>query len=327
MQSQALSFTRKFPGGLSYSNTGHQKSWGLTLDTPPQKPSFIYGYHKGIDASNLNIGGINAPDFGYSQLYSVDKDGRVLPQLSYFAAKKLVVEKNRVILDDNPISTVRGEILVNILSLKKFLPKIVSLKNVIKYARAEKDLSLVEPGDVVLILPEQLTGTSEYIDTYYGMMPAGLIQASMINSAMSGDWIREFQWDYIVLILFAIFGAFVGSKFQGAVLGGLTVFGIVGAVATGIISFLYFSTAMSWLQWSGCYALSLGTIFLIKSSIKAKEATKIKHALNGMIPAEKIDSVINYQLKNPFQAGICDMSVVFIDIAGFSVAVSKMTTE
>ena len=97
--------------------------------------------------------------------------------------------------------------------LINFAPKAFYQKNaysflaVIELAKQNKDISIIKPGDFVVILPAMYTGNTDFRETPFGSMAGGFHAVAILQSILSGDWLteREDPGFYIFLLGCAAF--------------------------------------------------------------------------------------------------------------------------
>ncbi|NRA45437.1 MAG: hypothetical protein HRU09_10835 [Oligoflexales bacterium] len=51
--------------------------------------------------------------------------------------------------------------------------------------------NIVEPDDIVLILPNMYTGSTDFHSSPLGYVPGGFFIASIINSTLNGKWLDQ----------------------------------------------------------------------------------------------------------------------------------------
>jgi serine phosphatase RsbU (regulator of sigma subunit) len=135
--------------------------------------------------------------------------------------------------------TSRATVLVNFVDEEVLRGETYSLRNSI--IRAEQGMSFataIEPGQLIVILPAMYTGNTDMVSTPVGYIPGGHVMVSMLNSVLSGQWIRPFRGEDLA-VGFALFcGAALGLVASPLVwivlllLGSLTLsFGFLSAFA------------------------------------------------------------------------------------------------
>ncbi len=136
-----------------------------------------------------------------------------------------------------------GRMLIDALPQKVVAARTIGMKAVVLRARSGKPIPVVEPGDLVLILPGLYTGSGDWVDTPAGNMPGGFFLAAAVSSWLSGAWLRPVEEHGLGIVAagalgFAIglllwgraFWVALGSAMALIVLGGIGLFALAGVV-------------------------------------------------------------------------------------------------
>ena len=99
-----------------------------------------------------------------------------------------------------------NSIAINFSPKNVYEKRALALLPVINRSRLNMEITPVNEGDFVLILPGMYTGNTDWRETPLGSMPGGYHVAAMVNSAIKNSWILE---PSIALWLPSLFGLFV----------------------------------------------------------------------------------------------------------------------
>lgn len=149
---------------------------------------------------------------------------------------KILVNGTNIHVDPN------GEFIVN------FAPKAAFSKNSFAFmsivARVKKglDLSVIKPGDVVVILPAMYTGNTDFKSTPFGNIPGGLILTAVADSVLTGRWLRYLNDPGFVIVSLGIAIFLITSLIRPWVAAVSTFFLAGFILLTSILAFLFVDT-------------------------------------------------------------------------------------
>jgi hypothetical protein len=185
---------------------------------------------------------------GDNRLYPIiSLEGKgLLPHAALSILGSLSIKGDDVLAHEHVMPQGRdGKILVNFFPKDTYQKASYSLVAVVERAKKSQDISIVNPGDFVLILPAMYTGSTEFQETPFGPLPGGYVLAAILNSSLTGRWLREVYDFGFLLIVLAALGFFIGTKAKPgyAVLGLLMT--TLTVVAISITLFVYSGVAYS----------------------------------------------------------------------------------
>ncbi len=138
-----------------------------------------------------------------------------------------------------------GKILVNFFPKETYQKASYSLLAVVERAKKSQDISVVKPGDYVVILPAMYTGSTDHHETPFGSLPGGYVLVTMLNSALTGNWLTEIDDYGLMILLFAITGFIMGALLKpGLALSAISITAIV-LMAGSIGLFVFAGVAYS----------------------------------------------------------------------------------
>jgi serine phosphatase RsbU (regulator of sigma subunit) len=139
----------------------------------------------------------------------------LLPHAALAGVDSLEFDNHKIKAEGSSVSLGKdGKILVNFIPKETFHKASYSLLAVVERARRSQDISIVKPGDYVLLLPAMYTGSTDYHETPFGPMPGGVLMVSMLNSALRGSWLTEMHDYGISVLLMAFFGFTIGAALK-----------------------------------------------------------------------------------------------------------------
>lgn len=195
------------------------------------------------------------------------QDGRdaAVPHAA-FAAAEIRVDGNDLTVNGTVVPLDRdGFIHADVAPPDSYLPRTYSFLPVITRSRAGRPIDVVQPGDVVVILPSMFTGHSDWVETPAGTMAGGFFLTALANSALTGTWIRPVDGYGAVALLATLTGALAGLLLNGQRFWAALGAGALAASLAGPAAFALFNVETPWLTF---FASMLGpalTLYAIRT--------------------------------------------------------------
>ncbi|NBX17858.1 MAG: CHASE2 domain-containing protein [Proteobacteria bacterium] len=305
-----------------------------TVDTDLQirrgKSEYLLGPHPSIRESFHKIGSIEVIHTSTIQpLWYEETSGRILPHLSFSFAKKSEFADNIIRIDDAVLFTDRfGRLPVNFFYREAALKNTLPASPFFKGDPLSPTISKINKDDIVLILPSMYTGSTDFKDTPVGRLEGGFYHMSLINSVLVNSAIRpvlERGGSFLTCLLFL---AFVSSALatRAKIRTGLA--GIIGCtvslVITGFAFFIFGSIQFDWHVLSSFTLLNGGTLLALRIIKEDRQIQQIESTLQGMVPEAVLKSVMNQPELVRQRPNELNLTVMFIDIEGFSKRTKSM---
>jgi serine phosphatase RsbU (regulator of sigma subunit) len=168
------------------------------------------------------------------------EENTFLPFTSLTIAKKIKFEKSRITADGHDIHVnSSGEFIPNFAPRQAFAKNSFAFMTVVARVKKGLDLSIIKPGDVVVILPAMYTGNTDFKSTPFGNLPGGLILSAVIDSVFSNRWISYAHDPGFILLLLGIC-IFVAGCFVRPWVAAVLIFLLVALVLViSILSFVF----------------------------------------------------------------------------------------
>ena len=237
----------------------------------------VYGANKSI--RNFFDGGGHVEYVNQSHVPAYLKPGKnlVLGHLSSVVADSYEFGPNKVVINGSQVSLDRrGRMLVNHGTKKSLAKKSYGMSALyIRAVHSKKPISVVNEGDVVLLLPGMYTGGADFHRTLLGTLPGGVIIAGMINSVLTGKHLHKVDRGRVALVvvgaaLGVCLGLFLNAGLFWIVLGGT----MVSVPLFGMLTFVYFSTYFPWFY--PLISFSLSALLAMGQKSSALRAQKIR---------------------------------------------------
>lgn len=197
-----------------------------------------------------------------------------VPHASLFAADNFKITEDHLLVNDVPVPIDDdGDIAVNLAHPKSYY---VGQKRLNLILDQHRKKNLVDEGDIVLLLLNMYTGGTDFHLTPFGYAPGGFILAAMINSAVTGKWLKQVSNSWLLISISCILGGLLGASTGTIIFWVLLLLGIFFIIGLGIVSFSYFSIIVPWL-WIGLGYLCNGMmIFAGKMRYTEKRAQRLQ---------------------------------------------------
>jgi hypothetical protein len=183
---------------------------------PPMLPAHAWLAY-GADASLLKAfrrpG--HAIDSGFGMAYALIDlgQGRVLPHAALMGLGPLRIDGGALRTSVGPVPLdARGRMVVDFATPATFSAATRRLLAALEPAAAGLPVAGVEPGDHVLILPAMYTGNTDFTVTPIGPLPGAFVVASLLSSALRGEWITPFAHDGVLIFLAVLFGTLLALR-------------------------------------------------------------------------------------------------------------------
>jgi len=240
----------------------------------------IYGATQALLQSFTKFGVANYSGNNMITPFLLTESQKVVPHAAIAAAGRLVIDNGLFSMNGKPIPVNQdGNLLVNLHSKSLYQKRTYSLLAVIERAKKGQDISIVEPGDYVVILPGMFTGSTDFAATPFGSMPGGFISVATLHSALTGHWIQQVKDPGFFVLCAGFLGFMTALRLMPApALLAMVVSGS-GLISISTLLFIYSAVAVSFV--TPLCGLFIGTIFgvVISSSIRAIEDMRRKREL------------------------------------------------
>jgi len=294
------------------------------------KPEIFRAYaaDPSVRGAFTGIGYINYLLDGYvDPLRRTGRDS-VFPYVAFMPGETKIQE-NGLISNGNHVEfDSRGRILVNMIPMLDLYQYTYQFEKPIRHALAGKPIKKIKEGDYVIILPLMYTGHSDVFDTPAGSLPGGFILAAMINSTLTGEWLTPVG--YASLFIFAATFICVGLSFLSAWSMG-TLFPIVFLpiliVSFGTLAFSYYGFLVPWLFPAVSCSLTGFILFYSNSKKNEIRTRQLKQALGQAVPPGVLQEIIKNPDSLQQKPTSHSITIVFIDMVGFSLTSEKQTPK
>lgn len=252
-------------------------------------------------------------------------DNVAMGHLTIYAARDRKITLGKLYLDGHVVPLDhRGEVIVNFLPARNLNSVNKSLRGLLRKAKKGSKSSHIEEDDVVLIIPQMFTGNTDFKLSPYGTIPGGYVIASMLNSVLTGQWLKPIDGAEVLILLFALLGAYMGMRLRATAFW----LGLIGVCASSMLVALYLfswhTIAIAWLFPLTALVGSAISVFAEKTRAGEKKVQALKHALEGAVAPTELKDILKRPEAISLEARERVVTLMFIDVVGFSLLAENM---
>ncbi len=242
----------------------------------------------------------------------------VLPHLSFLASESLVLKDGELFADRKKVFTDRDySITVNFPTISTFMKSIKRLPT--ENIKGNGQFDSIESGSTVVILPGFYSGSGDYHSTSVGHVTGGYIVASIINSILTGEWIKNLPNPYLLALLFCVLGALVAVYFSPLISSIAILSSMAAMVLASFFAFALLSLLIPMVPLMTCYLGASGILTVRKVIVRERKTKIIRYAFEGNVSGKQLSNILDNQAFD-VQPRQEVATIMFIDMVGFSVA-------
>jgi class 3 adenylate cyclase len=220
-----------------------------------------------------------------------------------------------------------GELVPSYLDVDEFEHRTMSLRPFLRAAQAGRPLAGISPGDRILILPNALTGSTDFTATPRGVMPSGYVVASVMSSAATGNWPHPVHLGHAALAACGLLGALLALALDTAWFAlALVLLALLMPIA-GIAAFAWAGVVTGWSLPTMTFVLSGIATHLERNRRTEARLTQLRNALTGLLPPERLQQLLEHPDQVTFSPNERVLTLMFIDVVGFSAVAEAQTPE
>jgi len=286
---------------------------------------YAYGPAKELQPVLQHVGHISYLGYGTVAPFIRLGDDTAIGHMSVYLAKERRFLDGKLVLDGRvvPIDP-SGYVTVNFPPPAAFYEKSWSMKGILSLAEQGKASKYVESDDVVLILPLMYTGNTDFKQTPFGFAPGGFVIASMLNSVLTGQWLKPLVGGEALIFALSFVGAFAGMRCGALGFWLVLVSGIFGTLGLDAYLFSYQSIVVPWMFPLTGFAGAALTVFAEKTRAGEKKAQILRTALEGAVAPGELKTILKRPGSVSFEARERVVTLMFIDVVGFSLLAENM---
>lgn len=321
----AFGFPRLSPSGskTSFDRTRRPPPW---LATPVVK---AYGPGEPMAIAFQHMGhGLPLESGGIKPFVSLAETA-LLPHWTLLAGGEPRLERGQLVLNGANVDLDEDDAVpVNLIAAEVAQNRIVSLAAFFKDdASRERSVAWVKPGDTVMILTDLRQAQTPYEATSLGRMPAAFVDMALASSALTGRWFTVLPGRGLLSFFLCFVAAYLATRLDRRRLWAATFGGTLLLIVLGNVSFSAFGIMVPW--------FSPGFAFLVTGvgcalAAARKDQTRLallRHDLDGRISPDKLQAMLERDALTRLDASEQVVTMMFIDIVGFSRAADRQTPK
>lgn len=279
----------------------------------------IYGPDLLIRPLFSGLGAINYSQNGQMPAALQSQSGGLFPTLGLTVAGQLSVSDTGLHVNGQvlPVSP-SGELQANQGPLSSYFSHMRTMAYLLESARSNQSVTGIRQDSIVFLLPMMYTGSADFKSTPHGEFPGGLLHVAVANSALTNQWIRLAPGDTVLPLVAAVLAIVMSlllTPFRAAIL-------ILGqvfvTVAAGLMMFVFDSTVVAWSEASAVAFVVGLTAVAEKARLVERKTSQIRHTLAGLVPPKLLGVLLQAPARVLGRSRRANVTVMFIDIEGFS---------
>jgi class 3 adenylate cyclase len=213
--------------------------------------------------------------------------------------------------------------IIDFIEHKAFDQAIVSLLPFLSIAERNGTPSSVNPGDYVLIVPNFFTGNTDVDQSPIGRIHRSHAWISVLNSFVRNVYISEIGMAPLWSIAGVIVGAMVGIYVSGLWFWLALLLHTGCWVAMGLSIFALLAIQIPWAVPASFGIASSMLMYAIRSRASEKKVDVLKKTLKGTVPERQLSRYIQNPELVTMDSSEQILTLMFVDIAGFSQIAEK----
>lgn len=306
-----------FPGTkdeqLAKISIGRERSLDLYGSHPAVRPFLQKGGH-------IHYGDDEGSYYPFHRL----KDNHAVPQIMLRPFNDVKFSQDRLIVDGGEIFlSGDGKSPVNYLPAETMTSHVNSILALTQKQAANARLSFVKKGDFVFLIPLYHTGNVDLKPTPVGLIPGAFLHLSVLNSILQKSQLKFMDVESLLILGFAAAIAYFGW-WMGPFAMVISLFLSTGVwIATCLLGFAYQNVIFPFLLPQLSIAGVGMSLLLQRIYIAERKARLIRSTLEGVVRPEALKMLQRNPEKLSLDARERVVTIVFIDIVGFSLMVEN----
>ena len=295
------------------------------LKVADSRNQFTYGPHISVwNAFNKTGHILYGDDEGSFMPFLMLKDGKTLPHVMLMPFEDIHFQQDRLSINGSIISPARdGSVPINFSARSTYDKNVKPLIQLLGEKYRSRALKSVEENDFVYIMPMFFTGNTDFKPSPIGLIPGAYSHLAVLNSILERSGLRYYEIEPILVVSFAAAIAYLGWWMSPATLV-LTLIGssllwILGC----LLGFAYQGAIFPYLLPQMSMAGVGVGLLLQRIYITDRKARMIRSALEGIVKPEALRMLQRNPEKLSLDARERVITVMFIDIVGFSLMVEN----
>lgn len=287
-----------------------------------------YGPAEELVPALKKLGSITFRSPGWIAPVSVFPTDRSLKHLSLHAADQISYAGDELLVNGISVPLSRGgEVPINWSSPQEYFQNTAQLLAVLKDWRNGRPPAIINPGDIVIFLPLMYTGNSDFKSTMVGELPGGYHVVGMVNSVLTGNWLRTVDFGFFAIA--AALGLGLLSCGFRRVSTGIAYCLVVDVAIIGIpfLLFVQFGTLVNWVVPLLDFNVTAVSLLCLGAVTREVRSLRLTDALKGVISPGLLKKIVADPSSYSLESNEKTLTIMFIDLVGFSTSAERLSPQ
>jgi class 3 adenylate cyclase len=250
----------------------------------------------------------------------------ILPHVSMYIPDSLSFKNKQLVINGRELALGRhGEMPVKFMAPGS--RNIQSMLPIIEDALEGNLSPYVDEGDVVLILPLYFTGNVDLRPSPYGWMPGGHYLVDMFNSVLNDDYLQPVLVGEVLTTLSVIAAVAVAYHVSASISWILWPIVAFAFFVVSQILFTYFNLVVPYVLPLLAGTLAGANIYALRVRGIERKTQVLRSALDGAVSPQQLDALIRRPDEISLEPRERVVTLMFIDIVGFSLSSESMAPK
>lgn len=294
------------------------------LPLADMRKKMVYGPHASLTGAFHNVGHILYGQMeGFMQPFLRLDDGKVLPHIMFrafepkFSQGRLTVNGYQIKLESD------GTVPIDFVSMKSLAGNVLAFHQLLNPKFRASTLKKIAPGDIVYMIPFYFTGNTDFKPSPIGIIPGAFAHLGVLNSILKRSGLETMDVEAEMTVGFGLTVAFLGWWLSPTALIFLLLAMSLGWTMVVVLGFAFAGMVFPLLMPQACLFGVGVSIVLHRIYVSERKARVIRHALEGVVRPQALKELQKHPEKLTLEARERVVTVMFIDIVGFSLMVEN----
>lgn len=294
------------------------------LPLADMRKKIVYGPHASLEDAFHNVGHILYGQMeGRTQPFLRLDHGKVLPHIMFrafeprFSQGRLTINDYEMKLDKD------GSLPIDFVSPKALAGNVLAFHQLLNPKFRAATLKKIAPGDIVYMIPMYFTGNTDFKPSPIGIIPGAFAHLGVLNSILKRSGLYTVDIETEMTVGFGFVVAFLGWWLSPASLILLLLLLSLSWTCVVVLGFAFVGMVLPLLMPQACFFGVGVSLVLHRIYVSERKARVIRHALEGVVRPQALKELQRHPEKLTLEARERVVTVMFIDIVGFSLMVEN----
>jgi class 3 adenylate cyclase len=166
-----------------------------------------------------------------------------------------------------------------------------------------------------------------YLETLAGVMPRAFVTAAVANDVLHGDWLVAYDASFGMIGLGVLLGLALATRLRPRPFVAAFLVTAAGLPLVAVLAFVHLRIVLDWFAPWGATLLTAAVTYGDRLRQASARSRNLREALDGVLPPPRIEQLIATSSKDRPPPREQIMTLMFIDVVGFSTAAEQKTPE